>query len=159
MPSLAACRCPFRLMRHCFLGKWICLLVSEGFRLVWRCHLFDYSTYILFCVHWHGGLCLRLLVPNDAVVFWLGWVYLSEFSSLISLISEEEMEVSTGLCVLCLDWLFQNIWLLTYLSWSVCLWCFVFKKYLTQNSSVGYQYYKQYLCLNNLSYLKPFLHC
>ena len=28
---------------------------------MWRCHLFDYSTYILFCVHWHGGLCLRQL--------------------------------------------------------------------------------------------------
>ena len=76
MPLLATCRCPFRLMRRCFLGKWICLLVSEGFRLLWRCHLFDYSTYIPFCVHWHGGLCLRLLVPNYAAVFRLGWVYL-----------------------------------------------------------------------------------
>ena len=36
---------------------------------MWRCHLFDYSTYIPFCVHWHGGLCLRLLIPNYAVVF------------------------------------------------------------------------------------------
>ena len=41
MLSLAACRCPFRLMRRCFLGRWICLLVSEGFRQVWWCHLFD----------------------------------------------------------------------------------------------------------------------
>ena len=29
-----------------------------------------------FCVHWHRGLCLRLLVPNYAVVFRLGRVYL-----------------------------------------------------------------------------------
>ena len=33
-------------------------------------------TYIQFCVHWHGDQCLRRLVPNYAVVFWLGWVYL-----------------------------------------------------------------------------------
>ena len=31
MPSLAACRCLFRLLRHCFLGRWTCLLVSESF--------------------------------------------------------------------------------------------------------------------------------
>ena len=31
MPSLAACRCLFRLMRHCFLGWWTCLPVSERF--------------------------------------------------------------------------------------------------------------------------------
>ena len=64
MPSLAACL--FRLMRHCFLGRGICLPVSASFRLVWKCHLFDYSTYIQFCVHWHGGQCLRRLVPNYA---------------------------------------------------------------------------------------------
>ena len=62
MPSLAACRCPFRLMRRCFLGEWICLLVTERFRQVWRCHQFDYSIYIPFCVHWHGGQWLRRLV-------------------------------------------------------------------------------------------------
>ena len=69
MPSFAACRCPFRLMRRYFLGRWICLLVSEGFRLVWWCRLFNYSIYIPFCVHWHGGQCLRWLVSNYAVVF------------------------------------------------------------------------------------------
>ena len=74
MPSLAVCRWLFRLMGRCFLGKWICLLVSERFRLVWKCRLFSYSTYIQFCVHWHGGQCLRL-VPNYAEVFRLGWVY------------------------------------------------------------------------------------
>ena len=74
--DLAVCRCLFRLMRHCFLGRWICLPVSERFRLGWRCRLFDYSTYIPFCVHWHGGQCLRQLVPNYAVVFRLSWVYL-----------------------------------------------------------------------------------
>ena len=63
-------------MRHCFLGRWIYLPVSERFRLVWKCRLFDYSTYIQFYVHWHGGQCLRRLVPNYAVVFRLGWVYL-----------------------------------------------------------------------------------
>ena len=78
MPSLAACRCPFRLMRYCFLGKWTCLPVSERFCLVWKCHLFDYSAYIQFCVHWHGGQCLWRLVPNYAVVFRLGSVYLPE---------------------------------------------------------------------------------
>ena len=69
MPSLAARRCLFRLMRHCFRGRWICLPVSERFCLVWKCHLFDYRTYIQFCVHWHGGQCLRRLVSNYAVVF------------------------------------------------------------------------------------------
>ena len=44
MPSLAVCRCVFRLMRRCFLGRWICLLVSERFCLVWKCRLFGYST-------------------------------------------------------------------------------------------------------------------
>ena len=38
-------------------------------RLVWRCRLFDYSTYMLFWVHWHGGQCLQRLVPNYALVF------------------------------------------------------------------------------------------
>ena len=33
MPSLAACRCLFRLMRHCFQCWWICLPVSERFPL------------------------------------------------------------------------------------------------------------------------------
>ena len=75
MPSLAVCRCLFRLMRRCFLGRCICLLVSERFRLVWKCLLFGYGTYIQFCVHWHGGQCLWRLVPNYAVVFRLGWVY------------------------------------------------------------------------------------
>ena len=74
--SLTSCRCPFRLMRRCFLGRWICLPVSERFRLVWKCRLFDYSAYIPFCVHWHGGQRLRRLVPNYAVVFRLAWVYL-----------------------------------------------------------------------------------
>ena len=50
------------MIRCCFLGRWICLLVSEGFRLVLRCRLFDYSTYILFCVHWHGGQCQQRFI-------------------------------------------------------------------------------------------------
>ena len=75
MPSLAVCRCPFRLMRRCFLGRWICLLVSERFCLVWKCSLFGYNTYIQFCVHWHGSQCQRRLVPNYAVVFQLGYLY------------------------------------------------------------------------------------
>ena len=61
-------------MRRCFLGRWICLLVSERFRLVWRCRLCDYSTYIPLCLHWHGGQCLWQLVPDYVVVFQLGWV-------------------------------------------------------------------------------------
>ena len=76
MLSLATCQCPFWLMRRCFLGRWICLLVSEGFRLVWWFRLFDNRKYIPFCVHWHGGQCLQWLVPNYAVVFRLGWEYL-----------------------------------------------------------------------------------
>ena len=75
MPSLAVCRFLFWLIRHCFLGKWICLPVSERFRLVWKCRLFDYCTYIHFCMHWHGGQCLQRLLTNYAVVFRLGWVY------------------------------------------------------------------------------------
>ena len=77
MPSWAACRCLFQLMRHCFLGRWTCLPVLESFRLVWKCHLFDYSTCIPFCVWWLV-FCLWRLVPNYAVVFRLGWVYLPE---------------------------------------------------------------------------------
>ena len=50
-------------------------ILSERFRLLWKCHLFDYSTYIQFCVHWHGVQCLRQLVPNYAVVFQLLWMY------------------------------------------------------------------------------------
>ena len=37
MPSSVVCRCLFRLMRRYFLGRWICLLVSERLRLVWQC--------------------------------------------------------------------------------------------------------------------------
>ena len=80
MPSLAACRLLFRLMRRCFLGRWVCLLVLESFFLVWRCLLFDYSTHIPFCVHCDGGQCLQRLVPNYAVVFRLGWVYFASIA-------------------------------------------------------------------------------
>ena len=41
MPMLVASWCLSRLMGHCFLGRWTCLLVSESYRLVWRCHFFD----------------------------------------------------------------------------------------------------------------------
>ena len=44
MPSLAVCRCLFRSMRHCFLGRGIYLPVSESFRLVWKRRLFDYNN-------------------------------------------------------------------------------------------------------------------
>ena len=53
MLSLTSFRCPFRLIRRCFLGTWICLLVQEGFLLEWRCPPFGYSTYIPFCVPHH----------------------------------------------------------------------------------------------------------
>ena len=43
-----------RLMRHCFLGRWTCQLVSESYCFVWRCHLFHSSTYIPFRLRWHG---------------------------------------------------------------------------------------------------------
>ena len=41
IPLLVACRCLFRLMRHSYLGRWTCQLVSERYRLLWRCRLFD----------------------------------------------------------------------------------------------------------------------
>ena len=47
MPSSVVCRCLFRLMRRYFLGRWICLLVSERLRLVWQCCPFGCNTYIL----------------------------------------------------------------------------------------------------------------
>ena len=54
MPSLAACRCLFRLMRRFLLVRWICLPVSERFRLVWKflldlicLYASDYFFYIL----------------------------------------------------------------------------------------------------------------
>ena len=54
MLSWVVCRCLFWLMRRYFLGRWICLLVSERLRLVWQCCPFGCNTYIQFCVHWHG---------------------------------------------------------------------------------------------------------
>ena len=41
IPLLVMCWCLSRLMRHSFLSRWTCLLVSESYRLVWRCYLFD----------------------------------------------------------------------------------------------------------------------
>ena len=79
MPSIAVCQCPFRLMRRCFLGRWICFPVSERFRLVWKCHLFHYSPYIQFCVHWNGGQCLTLLfsyvvsIKIDTLFSFIAW--------------------------------------------------------------------------------------
>ena len=42
MPSLAACLCPFRLMRRCSLGRWICLLVSEVFNIYIYIYIYIY---------------------------------------------------------------------------------------------------------------------
>ena len=75
MPSSVVCRCLFRLMRRYFLGRWICLLVSERLRLVWQCCPFGCNTYIYFCVHWHGGQCQLRLVPDYAVVSLLDYAY------------------------------------------------------------------------------------
>ena len=36
------------LMRHCFLGRWTCQPVSESFRLVWKCRLFDVAHVFSF---------------------------------------------------------------------------------------------------------------
>ena len=69
MPSSVVCRCLFRLMRRYFLGRWICLLVSERLRLVWQCCPFGCNTYIQFCVHWHGGQCQLRLTPETLVLF------------------------------------------------------------------------------------------
>ena len=63
MPSLAVCRCLFRLMRHCFVGRWICLSVSERLRLVWRCRLFDANGLI-------PGFSEVLAAINNSV-FWI----------------------------------------------------------------------------------------
>ena len=90
MPSLAVCRCIFRLMRRCFLGRWICLTVSERFRLVWKCHLFEYSTYIQFCVHWIGGQCLRRLVPNYEQNIYV-YIYIYIYVKLGTLIEGDSM--------------------------------------------------------------------
>ena len=37
MPLLVACRCLSWLMRHCFLSRWTCQLVSKSCRLQWKC--------------------------------------------------------------------------------------------------------------------------
>ena len=37
---------------------------------MWKCHLFDYSTYIQFCVHWHGGQFLRRLVAIVSILLY-----------------------------------------------------------------------------------------
>ena len=41
MPLLVTCWRLSRLMRHCFLGRWTCLLVSESNHSEWRCRLLD----------------------------------------------------------------------------------------------------------------------
>ena len=56
--------CLSRLVRYCFLGRWTCRHVSESYRLQWKCCLFDQSTCIPFCLHWHADLCLQLLVQD-----------------------------------------------------------------------------------------------
>ena len=55
MPLLITCWRLSRLMRHCFLGRWTCLLVSEIYRLVWRCRLFD--VFRLVCVDMEAYAC------------------------------------------------------------------------------------------------------
>ena len=65
-------------MRHCCFGMCTCELVSERYRFVWRCGLFDWSTYIPPCVRWHGGRCLQWLVPEYVAGFRLVQVHLSE---------------------------------------------------------------------------------
>ena len=78
MTLLVAYWCLSRLMRHCFQGRWTCLVVSESYCLVWRCYRFDYSTYIPSFVRWHKGLYPQLLLPDDVARFWLVWVHLPE---------------------------------------------------------------------------------
>ena len=62
---------------HCvviIVSLWIILHIYVH---ICRCEsAYNKSTYIQFCVHWHGGQCQRRLVPNYAVVFRLGWAYL-----------------------------------------------------------------------------------
>ena len=53
MPSLASCRYLFRLMRHCFLGWWICQPVSERFPLVW-------DVTCLIKAHIYGFVCIDM---------------------------------------------------------------------------------------------------
>ena len=72
------CWCPSRLMRHCFLSRWTCPLVSENYHLVWRCHLFYESTCIASCLRWHEGLCQQLLVPEFVAGFLLGAGYICQ---------------------------------------------------------------------------------
>ena len=94
MPPLAAFRCPFLLLTHCFLGRWICLPVSEGFNLVWWCRLFDYSTYIPFCVHWHGSQCLRQLVQEGTKHFFIKYLSFCSLNGL-QLVASWEIDGET----------------------------------------------------------------
>ena len=55
MLSLAVCRCLFRLMRHWFLSRWTCLQVSESFRQVWKCRLFD--VFRCVCIDMEANAC------------------------------------------------------------------------------------------------------
>ena len=73
MPLLVMCWCLSRLIRHCYLARWTCQLVSENYHLMWRCCLFDKSTCIASCLTcWHGGLCLQLLIPDYVAGFLFG---------------------------------------------------------------------------------------
>ena len=61
IPSLATCRCLFRLMRRCFQGRWICLPVSERFRLLWKCHsLTEHKSFV--CIQfWMSNISISLI--------------------------------------------------------------------------------------------------
>ena len=75
MPLLVTCWCLPRLMRHCLLGRWTYLVVSENYSLVWRCRIFNSSTCIPYCVRLHGCLCEQLLFPDDVAFFRLADVF------------------------------------------------------------------------------------
>ena len=67
-----------RVLMSVSVGSWTCLLASENYHLVWRCHLIVWSTCIPSCLRWHGGLFQQLLVPDYVAGFRLGQEYLPE---------------------------------------------------------------------------------
>ena len=121
MPSSVVCRCLSRLMRRCFLGRWICWLVSERLRLVWQCCPFGCNTYIRFCLHWHGGQCQLRLVPDYAVVS------LKSFTFSVSNLTVLQFRfLRKGNVVFFSDMILLMVSIFIFFSWvSVCVCVFV----------------------------------
>ena len=74
MLSLTSCRYPFRLMRRCFLGKWICLDSNKkGILIITksRNENINFSKYLIAT-----GKIIRIVFDRKLIYYWLvGWLF------------------------------------------------------------------------------------